>query len=185
MAIPSDTVLHAMDLLGWTFFITSCLSHAAILVLILLLLFFLPWALLRMRRLATVLFVGAVSLLVMVALINLQVYKIYRFHINGFILNMLTGPNAGDIFDFDGRLFIEEGVLLLAFLVVCIGLWYLARRWSISWNARHIKISVCCLVVSLIVANGCYVYGSFKVSPSVMQSTQLIPYYFPLSASTF
>lgn len=58
VAILGDSVLPAMDVTGWIFFVTSCLSHASILVLILLLIFFMPWSLLKMGRLATVLFVG-------------------------------------------------------------------------------------------------------------------------------
>ena len=54
--IQGDSVVASMDAAGWLFFLTSCLSHAAILLLALWLVFFLPWALLKLRRLAATLF---------------------------------------------------------------------------------------------------------------------------------
>ena len=88
--IQGDSVVASMDAAGWLFFVTSCLSHAAILLLALWLVFFLPWALLRKNKLATGLFISAVSILAILAFINMQVYKIYRFHINGFIIKQLN-----------------------------------------------------------------------------------------------
>ena len=108
--MQGDPVSSSMDALGWVFFTTSCVGHAAVVLLA----FFLPWALLGWRRVAAVLSVSSVSLLTMLAFVNMQVYKIYRFHINGFILNMLTGPGAGDIFDFDTKLYITEALFFIA-----------------------------------------------------------------------
>ena len=44
--IQGDSVASTLDKVGWLFFLTSCFSHAAILMLALWLIFFLPWALL-------------------------------------------------------------------------------------------------------------------------------------------
>ena len=183
--IKGDIVAQSMDALGWVFYITSCLSHAAILVLALWLVLFLPWALLRQRRLAACLLVSGVSLLMAVGFVNMQVYKIYRFHLNGFILNMLTGPNAGDIFDFDAKLYFTEGLLLAVLVAVCVGGWWLSSWLLDLWKRRHTVIAISVLVASLLVANGIYVYGSFVVRQSVVKSAKLVPYYFPLSASSF
>ena len=132
--MPGSSVSESMDALGWLFFLTSCVGHSAVVLLALWLLFFVPWALLRWRRVAVTLLVGSFSLVGMLAFVNLQVYKIYRFHINGFIINMLTGPAAGDIFDFDVKLYLSEGLLLLVILLLAIGLWracvWMAPRWS-------------------------------------------------------
>ena len=151
--IQGDSVVASMDAAGWLFFVTSCLSHAAILLLALWLVFFLPWALLKLRRLAATLLITATSLLMMVGFVNMQVYKIYRFHLNGFILNMLTGPGAGDIFDFDWKLYLTEGLFLAVIVGLCIGGWWLSGRIT------------------------------KRVKPSIIKSVKLVPYYFPLSAS--
>ena len=181
--IQGDSVIASMDAAGWLFFVTSCLSHAAILLLALWLVFFLPWALLKLRRLAATLLITATSLLMMVGFINMQVYKIYRFHLNGFILNMLTGPGAGDIFDFDWKLYLTEALFLAVIVGLCIGGWWLSGRITKHWKKRHTTVSILSLLATLLIANGIHVYGSFVVKPSIIKSVKLVPYYFPLSAS--
>ena len=178
--IKGDTVCDSMDAVGWVFYLTSCLSHTAIVMLVLWLVLYLPWALLRLHRLAATLLVTGTTLLTALAFVNMQVYKIYRFHINGFILNMLTGPNAGDIFDFDAKLYLTEGMILAVIAALCIGGWWLCKRLS-SPVSSWLTLA---LALSLFVANGIYVYGSFVVRPSVIKSARLVPYYFPLSASS-
>lgn len=82
--IIGSTILPVMDIMGWLFFVLSCLSHAAIIML-------LPLAgyalLARLRQpwVAGVWFVTSVSLLLVLTMLNLQVYQLYRFHINGII----------------------------------------------------------------------------------------------------
>lgn len=182
--MQGDSIAGSLDLLGWVFFLTSCVGHAAVVVLALWLVGWLPWALAGWRRLAAGLFVSLVSLASVLAFVNMQVYKIYRFHINGFILNMLTGPNAGDIFDFDTKLYLTEGLLFLLIVGICVGLWWLCGRLVTRWPGRHVGRLLALLAAVLVVANGCYVYGSFVVKPSVLKSARLVPYYFPLSASS-
>ena len=181
--IQGDSVASSLDATGWLFFITSCFSHAAILLLALWLVFFLPWALLKLRRLAIALFVTATSLLMMTGFINMQVYKIYRFHLNGFILNMLTGPAAGDIFDFSWQLYATEGLMLAVIVALCIGGWWLSGRMLQYWQKRFTVISILSLVGTLLIANAIHVYGSFVFKPTVLKCVKLVPYYFPLSTS--
>ena len=161
--IQGDSVVASMDAAGWLFFVTSCLSHAAILLLALWLVFFLPWALLKLRRLAATLLITATSLLMMVGFVNMQVYKIYRFHLNGFILNMLTGPGAGDIFDFDWKLYLTEGLFLAVIVGLCIAGWWFSGRILQRWQKRHTTVSILSLVGTLLIANGIHVYGSFDL----------------------
>ncbi|UPS44773.1 sulfatase-like hydrolase/transferase [Prevotella sp. E15-22] len=182
--IKDDVIVPMLDLSGWLFFITSCISHAAILLLALWLIFFLPLALLKKERWAVGLFIGAVSVLATMAFINMQVYKIYRFHINGFIINMITGPNAGDIFDFSPYLYLTEGISLLVVIGICIGLWPAAKWLSSRIRKRGVTILISSLVGITLIANGIHVYGSFVAKPSILQSVRLVPYYFPLSASS-
>ena len=181
--IQGDSVASTLDATGWVFYVLSCFSHAAILMLALWLIFFLPWALLKLRRLAAILLVTATSLLMMTGFINMQVYKIYRFHLNGFILNMLTGPAAGDIFDFSWQLYATEGLMLAFIVALCIGGWWLSGRILRHWQKRYTTISILSLVATLLIANGIHIYGSFIAKPSILKVVKLVPYYFPLSTS--
>lgn len=106
--IFGTTTINVMDVMGWVFFTLSCLSHAAILLLPALLGYALL-ARLRHPHLATTWFVALVALLMVVLMLNRQVYQLYRFHINGIILNMFFGSGAREIFNFDGTMLLKEG----------------------------------------------------------------------------
>lgn len=179
--IQGDSIIDRIDGWGWLFFVTSCISHSALLTLALLLVFYLPLVLIRRHNIAAILFVGSVSLLTVISFVNMQVYKIYRFHINGFILNMLTGPNAADIFQFDSALYFREGLMLIFLIVLCIVLWFVANKLA---KLMH-KVLVCSFIIFIIaitlIANGLHVYGVFVVKPSIMLTSRLVPYYFPLA----
>jgi hypothetical protein len=138
----------------------------------------------RLPRVAASLFVGSVSVLAMASFINMQVYRIYRFHINGFIMNLLTGPGAGDIFDFDTKLYFTEGLMLAGIVACSIGLWMAAKRLSKAWKAPQIWGCSLLLLLLLLLANALHVYGSFVLKPSIVKSVRLVPYYFPLSATS-
>lgn len=180
-----STALQVMDFTGWVFFLLSCITHAAILMLIVWLMLFLPWALLKFHRTAATLLVTATSVLAMLLLVNMQVYKIYKFHINGMVLSLLTGEGAGDIFQFDNQLLIEEGAVLLMLVAVCIALWWVASRYSQRLTRRMTAWSITLLVVAALTANGIHTYGAFVQKTSVLQSAKLVPYYFPLTATRF
>lgn len=183
--MPGNPIVSVMDGGGWLFFVTSCVGHAALFCLALFLLLYLPAALLRRPRAAGALLVAGVSVLAVLAFVNMQVYKIYRFHINGFILNMLADPKAaGDIFDFDAQLLLTEALLLLLVAGVGVALWPVAARLDRALGRRGAWALGLLPAVCLAVANVCHVYGAFVLKPSVMQSARLVPYYFPLSASS-
>lgn len=182
--MQGGVVAESMDMLGWVFFVTSCWSHSAVVLCLLWIVLFLPWALLRWRRLAVSLLVTSTALLMMLAFVNMQVYKIYRFHLNGFILNMLTGPNAGDIFDFSPWLYLTEGLLLLLIVALAIGLWWVSSLLAPRFGGRAVRGGIITLLALTLVANGIHAYGAFVVKPSVLKSARLVPYYFPLSASS-
>jgi membrane-anchored protein YejM (alkaline phosphatase superfamily) len=99
--IKGSSVLLSMDFTGWLFFITSCVSHAACLTLIPFLLFYLPLSALHHWKIGGALMVTVLSLVSVLIFLDMQVYDIYRFHINGFTLNMVFSSGATEIFAFD------------------------------------------------------------------------------------
>ena len=177
--------VQVMDVTGWLFFFLSCITHAATLMLAIWLVFFLPLALLRQYKMATILLVTFTSILGILLFVNMQVYKIYKFHINGMVLSLLTGEGAGDIFQFDTKLLLQEGTLLLLIVSICIAIWWIAGYLYRKLCQQCIKGSIIFLVLSALVANGIHTYGAFVQKTSVLQSAKLVPYYFPLTATRF
>lgn len=110
--ITDSSILELMDLEGWLFFITSCISHAAMFALIPYLLS-LIFTFCRCTKTARVVQIVGVVLLCIINYLNSQVYAIYHFHINGFVLSMVFGEGAGEIFNFDIMLYLKEIALFL------------------------------------------------------------------------
>lgn len=177
-------VLGMMDMEGWAFFVTSCVSHASQLALVPFVAGLLLCAV-GLRRVGADVHVALVAVLSVLAYVNMQVYSLYRFHINGFVLNMFFGESRDDIFTFDVMLYVKEGAMLAALAVLVGGLWWLSgyvwRRFQRSFGWLFCSLFVCCTLF----AHGCHVYGSFMGHQSVVKSARLIPYYFPLTAYGF
>ena len=172
-----------MDFGGWVYYLASCLSHAALFALLPFLLLYLPAALMKApRNLCGALMCVGEILVVTVFIVNAFVYSLYHFHINGLVLDLLTGPGATEIFVFSPWLYAKIGLYLLAITAVCAALWWLACRVG-GLGVRHGLWAI--LGVTLL-AQGMHIYAAATLKRSVLESTAYLPYYFPLRMnSTF
>lgn len=174
--------LSFMDVGGWVYYVASCLSHAALFAVLPFLLLYLPAALLRLRQkwCGALMCVGEV-LVVTVFVVNAFVYSIYHFHINGLVLDLLTGPGATEIFVFSPWLYAKIGLYLLCIIAVCAGLWWLAQRIA-ARRLSHLWLGGLLAVLgTTLLAQGMHVYAAATMKRSVLESTAYLPYYFPLS----
>lgn len=171
-----------MDLEGWLFFITSCISHAAMFALIPYLLS-LIFTFCRCTKTARIVQIVGIILLCIINYLNSQVYAIYHFHINGFVLSMVFGEGAGEIFNFDIMLYLKEIALFLMVAAIVVGTWYASYHlWKKRQKAYAWTIAGCIIGCTLF-AHLCHIYGAFYQQPSVMKSSALLPYYFPTTAN--
>ena len=118
-----------MDIGGWFYYVSSCLSHAALFAALPFLLLFFPMALVgaKQKWCGCLMCAGEV-LVVTVFIVNAFVYSLYHFHINGLVLDLLTGPGATEIFVFSPWLYAKIVIYLLAIIAVCTALWWMACR---------------------------------------------------------
>ena len=180
--ITDSSILGLMDLEGWLFFITSCISHAAMFALIPYLLS-LIFTFCRCTKTARIVQIVGIILLCIINYLNSQVYAIYHFHINGFVLSMVFGEGAGEIFNFDIMLYLKEIALFLVVAAIVIGVWYASyllwkkRQKAYAWTIAG------CIIGSTLFAHLCHIYGAFYQQPSVMKSSALLPYYFPTTSN--
>lgn len=179
-----STILDFMDFEGWVFFIASCVSHASQFALLPYLLAILL-LLCRLPKVAKVVQVVGVILLCVLNYLNSQVYAIYHFHINGFVLSMVFGEGASEIFTFSPWLYVKEAALFVVVAAVVIAVRYLA-----SWIWKKRKKAYAWWVAGAFV--GCtlfahlwHIYASFNLHQSVLKSATLLPYYFPTTADRF
>ena len=180
--ITDSSILGLMDLEGWLFFITSCISHAAMFALIPYLLS-LIFTFCRCTKTARIVQIVGIVLLCIINYLNSQVYAIYHFHINGFVLSMVFGEGAGEIFNFDIMLYLKEIALFLVVAAIVIGVWYVSyllwkkRQKAYAWTIAG------CIIGCTLFAHLCHIYGAFYQQPSVMKSSALLPYYFPTTSN--
>ncbi len=181
--IFSSTLLPMMDLGGWAFFVCSCISHAASVMLVLYLLAYAPLSAFLTRRTSSIVYMVLCSLVFVLVSLDKQVYALYRFHINGFVLDMVFGVGATEIFDFSPWLYVKEVSILLlyplALLLTAIGWDRLTRKRvpkTLVWSMVAVMLS------ATLYAHLSHIYTSYKEQPSVLQSQRLLPYYFPTTA---
>ena len=178
-----SSVLSSMNFEGWVFFVVSAISHASMFMLVPFLVA-LPINMIGWRKTALGIQGVLVALIFVLNFINEQVYAIYKFHLNGFVFNMLTGPAAGDIFTFDTALYLKEVGLL--FLVVCLAVVaYLLSRYVYAKRKKAYVLSVICTFVGCtLYAHLWNIYADFYQHRSVAKSAQLLPYFFPTTSKS-
>lgn len=179
-----NSIAELMDFEGWCFFIASTISHASQVALIPFLVY-LIFAAVRLPRVATVVHIVLVVALCILCYVNEQIFALYRFHINGFILNMFFGDSAAEIFTFDTMLYVKEGVMFVLLSAVVTGLWWVSsfvwRKFRKAFAVPVVSVFVACTLF----AHGWHVYASYMQHQSVVKSAKLIPYYFPMTAYGF
>ena len=170
-----------MDLWAYLFYLASCISHAACLMLLSLFVG-MSGMLIKPSRYMLWIQVSLSTITCLLCFLDSQVYAIYRFHINGFILNMLFGPGAGEIFNFDLWLYIREAAYLLFIASLSIAVSLLTLRF---WKLRQVacvRVGFGVIIGATFSAHLAHIYGSFMSVAGVVQSAKLLPYYFPTTS---
>ena len=182
--IFGSTTIEYMDFEGWIYFTASCISHASQFAL-------LPYILstiilaCRWQKAATIIHIVGVVLLCILNYLNSQVYAIYHFHINGFVLNMVFGEGAGEIFNFSYVLYLKEICLFLGVAAIVVTIWYASHRLWLWRKKAYAWMIAGTFVGCTLFAHLWNIYANFYQHPSVMKSATLLPYYFPTSADRF
>ena len=177
--IGSNTIVY-MDVSGWGFYIMSCITHAASLALVPLLAYiFMMFC--RLRYIAVGLFVVGATCLSTIVHVDMLVYDIYRFHINGIMLSMFFGKGGGEIFNFSTSLYYQMGIVVLCILLAYSFVWLLLNRYSSLLRVK-LKYLMLGLLFCTFYAHGYHIYADFNNQVSVQKSRRLLPYYFPTSA---
>lgn len=182
--IGGGSLASSFDLAGWAYFVTGALSQAALFALAPVALS-LPALLLCKRRAPfAVTLVASSTLLTIFFIANQMVYALYRFHINGFVMDMLFGGAAGDIFQFDTVLYVKVVAIVLFIIAVMIGVWHLCRLFVRKFNYAATVPVISVLLAATLFAHLFHAYAEAVRIPSVTRGAAAIPYNAPLTANT-
>ncbi|MBO7495358.1 MAG: DUF3413 domain-containing protein [Salinivirgaceae bacterium] len=172
----------SLNLLSVLYILFSTVCHSAIVMLApgiisLLLVFLFP-----KNKTGEITLAIIASLIQIVAVVDYFVFAFYRFHINGFVLSLLTGPAASQIFVFDAVLILKSAAIVAVVSATNLLLILKAAKpiGSRICKKRYLIIG---LVVCAIGANAMHAYGAATLNRQIIKCTEAIPYYYPLRAN--
>ena len=181
--IYDNSLLSTMTAGSWFYFVTAAFSQASLFVLVPYLLFSLLLFHKGSARLYPTLLVLFTTLIVAFFIFNRQVYSLYRFHINGFVLDMLFGGGGADIFNFNIRLFVVVATVALVLAAIVIIMWVLCGKVCAVLKKRTVTGIIVALVLVTASSHLYHAYAAVVKIPSVIRSAALIPYNMPLTAN--
>ena len=170
---------------GWIYFITTFIGHYGLLLSVVYFLLYVPVILLFPKY-----YVARIWSLVLLAigclllLIDSLVFSQYRFHLNGFIFDLLFGGAAKDIFQFPVASFAAIGGGLFAFILFfwLTGekLWRSMQRHFSNPNKNwYFGLIAICLFLS----HGIHIYGAAVGDRKITRLANLFPLHFPTTAN--
>jgi membrane-anchored protein YejM (alkaline phosphatase superfamily) len=183
--LNSAPQLSFMDIGGWIFYIIAGLAHGAILTFIpFALLFLIPVWLGCPKKISLILLCIGFVLLHTFYHIDGLVFDLYRFHINGIVLNMVFGPGSSEIFDFSLSLYLKVIVMIICIAAINVLLLWLANFITKKKQPHRLYMpAVYIWIVMMLFTNGFHIYGAAAQKTSIIESASYIPYFFPLQAN--
>jgi len=143
--------------------------------------FFLPYRIVIFSVCGTAMF-GILFLL----LLDTTVYALYRFHLNGFIWELLVGPGAKDMFQFSSSLILTAlAVLALCAFFVFFSL-LMAARCVESPHLTKKRYSFPLLwIVALLISQSMHMWYEARYDEEVTGVTRHLPLYYPATNKQF
>lgn len=177
-------VLSEMKWNTWLYFIPAIVGQAAMIALPLYLVFLLLSAIFRNHKGVTVAYVVLAILLQIVVVLDGLVFNLYRFHINGFVLDLFFGAGS-EVFVFDFWLCVKFAglVLLVAIIPYIFAIWISSRVWPNLKRKAILSLSIL-LLLCLVIAHLGHAYASATRKADIRRSGTVMPLFFPLRANT-
>jgi len=136
------------------------------------------------RRLISGLLVLVNGMFITVILFDVQLFNLYKFHLNGMVWGLISGGGAGDIFEFSTHdyLFTGLGMAIISTLLAS-GLW-IARK--LAQGKRQIGwFTFSCVLMVMATSQGIYAWSDANSYHPVVRQIAVIPWAQPLTAKRF
>jgi uncharacterized protein len=110
-------------------------------------------------------------------LIDTQVYRLYRFHINAGVMNLLMGGAAADTFDFSASMYAQAAAYALAVIAasfLCAWIWW---RYVLSTpgHPRVARTATVALVSAIVTFHGVHVWADAQAREALLEQTEVLP----------
>ncbi|MDC1287920.1 sulfatase-like hydrolase/transferase [Gammaproteobacteria bacterium] len=121
------------------------------------------------------------SLFVFIIFVDARIFELYRFHINGMVLNLLTGEEAAQIISIPVSTWL---IAIEGLAALCVGQWMLAETLFKRFERGNHKPLVIWFVAITIMLSGqaFYAYSDARGDKQVTGMLRFIPWAQPLTA---
>jgi len=170
------------DWLSWVYFIPSALGHAALFALVPCLFFYLPFSyIFKDHRVPAIIFTVFAIAMQTVLILNGFVFSLYRFHINGFVIELALKA-GNEVFLFDTTLYLKFALLVVfAAVAPYVLILRTAERWSARLHRKQIATVSILLITCLLFSHVGHAVASACRQTSIQKSATALPYFFPLT----
>lgn len=173
--VARDSLLPPIN--GWDalFSVPALIGYAFVYLLPTLVISALAWWMLS-RRLARVLAAMLAAATLMLLIVDSQIYRLYGFHINGFVWNLMITPGGiASMGGSDGTV-VTVVLVCLAILGLEAGLMALARRRDLAWRWGWLATVLIACMCGERLAYGVSDLSGYR---PVLSAAQQIPFYQP------
>ena len=121
----------------------------------------------------------------MVLITDVAVFKIFKFHLNSMVLNILTTPGG---FESLGQTAAMKAFAAFLLLLVAAAQWFFLKKYAAlaeKLTGRRLKLAAALLLAFVLTDKGLSAWGTLYDSVYITRNQQLFPLYRPLSIRGF
>ncbi len=178
-----SNIAETTDLIGYSYYLLAAFSHAGLFALIPYLSYILLSVLIPYPRINQGFLITSYFLLNLTAYINGIVFQLYKFHINGLVIDMLFDTNAAQIFTFDTSLILKLSLKILLWSLIGAALLWMAYRFHTHLKKRYIRYYFYFLISCILSTHLLHAYAAASNQFSIQNVTSCLPQFYPLTAN--
>lgn len=174
------------DFLTYFYLTILTFSHFSFLLLILFFIFYFPFVfIIKNKKALQILSISILSISIFILLMDVQIFKLYRFHINSFTLNLLFGGNGLEIFEFHSSIYLLGAFLFLLIVIVEYFTLKLYNKLFKKGVFKKTYLLIASILILMISSHLIHAWAHAAAYKPITKSSRLYPLYFPLTATKF
>jgi len=161
----------------------TTISHFVLLSFMIYALAFFPVIMIYPNKTLTWIWAGIVSAIgSLLLLIDTYSFDLYHFHVNKYVLDLIFGGAATQIFEFSIKQYILLFAILLGMLAISLLFSYLIFRFLNKKKLTKVWLFLGCVFVMMLGGNLLYAWAYAAGYTPITKSSRYYPLYFPLKA---
>ena len=172
-------------LLAKIYILFSTISHFALLFSPILVVSIIVYELGINKKWTKIVFFSLSTLAMILLKIDSVVYAQFRYHLSPFVLSLVFGTKASDIFQFSGATIITAFITIAALIFFQIVIYAIVGKIVKTGLKIRMKTISLFLIFSLVFSHVAYAWASASYYRPITQIAQVFPLYYPLTANRF